>query len=42
MEQLDLAEVNTAPRQPASGEMPFKPISEGFQLQYAHQNGRLY
>lgn len=43
MEQLTLIEAkDDALRQPTSGDMPFKPVSEGFQLQYEHQNGRLY
>jgi len=42
MEQLALIEPKKARQQPASVEGVFKPVSEGFQLQYAHPNGRLY
>ncbi|SKA93501.1 DNA methylase [Thiothrix eikelboomii] len=42
MEQLDLVETKNVLRHSASGDMPFKPVSEGFQLQYVHRNGCLY
>ena len=42
MEQLALVEPCEAQKTPKGREIPFEPVSEGFQLQYEHPNGRLY
>ena len=42
MEQLSLIEPREVRRQPESEELVYKPVSEGFQLQYEHPNGQLY
>src|SRR5680860_1701690 len=42
MEQLTLIETKDVRREPTSRDVPFKPVSEGFQLQYENLNGRLY
>jgi hypothetical protein len=42
MEQLTLLEIKDTLLQPTSMIVPFSPVSEGFKLQYEHQNGRLY
>lgn len=42
MEQLTLVYPCEIRRTPKGREIPFEPVSEGFQLQYEHSNGRLY
>jgi site-specific DNA-methyltransferase (adenine-specific) len=44
MEQLTLLDFVEPRRQPEShnSNIGFKPVSEGFQLQYEHPHGRLY
>ena len=42
MEQLALIEPCEVRKTPKGREIPFEPVSEGFQLQYEHPNGRLY
>ncbi len=41
MEQLSLAEFYDLKRQPKGRSIAVEPVTEGFQLQYEHPNGRL-
>ena len=42
MEQLALIKTEDVRRQPTGRDVPFKPVAQGFQLQYERPNGRLY
>ncbi len=42
MEQLSFFEIKNVSRQPRSENISFKPVADGFQLQYEHPNGCLY